>query len=98
MRLAPLRSKAIDAANRESLLKDKLSLIEDKLRERHDPQAVNQLAAFVKDNPAFSRNSANTFRTLFSHAISDAVSAHQGLSDHHKKYMSLLKIATPESY
>ncbi len=90
VRLAPLRSKAIDAANRESLLKDKLSLIEDKLRERHDPQAVNQLAAFVKDNPAFSRNSANTFRTLFSHAISDAVSAHQGLSDHHKKYIEEL--------
>ncbi|MFV9921276.1 MAG: hypothetical protein AB8U72_01050 [Anaplasma ovis] len=89
-RLISLRDKAADSARRESLLKDQLSLIEHRLRENYEPQAVSQLTAFVKDNPEFSRNSANTFRTLFLHAISDAVSSHQGLSDHHKRYIKEL--------
>ena len=88
--LISLRDKATDAAGNELLLKDRLSLIEHRLRENYEPQAVSQLAAFVKDNPEFSRNSANTFRTIFLHAISDAASAHQSLSNHHKQYIKEL--------
>ncbi|ACZ49243.1 ankyrin repeat-containing protein [Anaplasma centrale str. Israel] len=89
-RLGALCDKAAAAAGNESTLKDTLSRIEHGLQESYEPRVVSQLAAFVKDNPEFSRNSANTFRTLFSRAISDAVSARQGISDHHRRYIKEL--------
>ncbi|MCU7612221.1 ankyrin repeat domain-containing protein [Anaplasma capra] len=87
--LTSLREESRTATNKESELKHRLLSIESELQRSYYPGVVNSLAQFVRENPAFARNSANTFHTLFSNAISDAVST-RSLTDAHRSYIKEL--------